>query len=305
MARATRRERDVARATYQRHLTTQRVTDRELSRVLKDAADEATEMIRRTTGRGIGAQIRRAQYMASRDALRRTMSDLWNGVENATVRGLTRAAAEGAEGQAAYARMLAEATRQEQIPAHHLRRMMGSAAETSGERVQSRLINDIDLSPNVYRNRELSMGRVDRVVNNAIATNQSAREIASGVRGLIRPDVRGGISYAAKRLGRTELNNAFHTTTVRHAQSIPFVDGMEWVLSWSHPREDICDDLAEDDPDNLGTGVYLPDNVPFKPHPQCLCHTANVMMQQENFDDALLGGMFDNWLMENGEPPMT
>lgn len=302
MAEPTAEERRIARENYQQHLRTQRVANKDLNRVLRDAADDAARQVERTTGRGIGAQIRRAQYMASRDALRRTAEDLFSSVESITQRGLERASAEAVQQQTRFTAFLAEVSRQEQIPVENLRRMLTDAAETAGERVRSRLINDIDLSPRVYRNQQLMMGQVDQIVNRSIAQNRSAREIAQAVRGSIRPDTPGGVSYAAKRLGRTEINNAYHTTTVRSAQSMPFVTGMKWTLSASHPRTDTCDDYAEDASDNLGPGVYKSGNVPFKPHPQCLCFVTNVSVKPSQFDRDLLSGRYDGWLMENGMP---
>lgn len=72
-------------------------------------------------------------------------------------------------------------------------------------------------------------------------------------------------SFDAMRLARTEIAAAFGRTTVLSAQLNPFVEKVDWKLSASHPKIDICDELA-------AKGPYPPDRVPkFPAHPQCIC----------------------------------
>jgi hypothetical protein len=72
-------------------------------------------------------------------------------------------------------------------------------------------------------------------------------------------------NYAARRLARTEITAALGRSTINYAQVNPFIDLVEWRLSGSHPRIDICDEYA-------AKGPYLPANVPpYPPHPHCLC----------------------------------
>lgn len=141
------------------------------------------------------------------------------------------------------------------------------------------------LSERVYRNIQLSQGLVDRTITNALLAGKSAREMAVEVASLIRPDVKGGISYAALRLGRTELNNAFHATTIEHHGNLPWVNKMEWHLSRSHPKPDACDNLV---------GMYKPENVPGKPHPQCFCHVTPVTISEDQFVKRFKRGDFDS-----------
>lgn len=275
------------------HLRQLRGFDGELNSILRDAATHAARMTHQLAGEpGIGAQVRAAQYAQSRAALIDINNSIWDKVEGKTIKGMDQASKIASD-------ML-----------NRVNRMLGSAIETPGiradfiansyqriEHLRSRMILNIDLAPSVYRNKQLTMGWVDRVVNRGILTSKSAAEIAKDVRDLIRPDVHGGVSYAAKRLGRTELNNAFHETTKRAAVGQPWVEGMQWQLSGSHPRPDICNEYAEANPANLGAGIYPTREVPSKPHPQCLCYITAVTVPQDKFLDDLFAGKYDYALL--------
>lgn len=291
---------DVSRGAYVKHLQTIRVTDRQIATILKDAAQEAERIVAQTLGNpaNVSQAVRRSQYASSLQALRDAQGELWGSVTRATREGMGRAALLAEEAHMEMLSILGRAVDADE--AAMLMNSMNGAARAAAGDVRSRLLNNIPLSDKVYRTQQLSQGWVDKAVNRGIATQKSAREIARDVRGMIRPDVRGGVSYAANRLARTEISDAFHATDVRQAQSLPWIDGMKWEVSGSHPRPDICDDLAEDDSDGLGSGVYRPPNVPNKPHPQCLCHLITVTVQPEDFNAALMSGAYDDWLMSQG-----
>lgn len=117
---------------------------------------------------------------------------------------------------------------------------------------------------------------------------------------MVDPSTPGGVSYAAKRLARTELNNAFHTTQQASAEVNPFVVGLRWNLSMSHKKPDRCDELAAGHSPGKTSGVYLPSDLPRKPHPQCLCYTTNEMMDEDEFLDLVsnpdyLDGLVDEY----------
>jgi hypothetical protein len=148
----------------------------------------------------------------------------------------------------------------------------------------------LELSSAVYRNEALSNKAVQRIVQQGIIRGFSAKEIARDVAYLIKPGTPGGVSYAAMRLGRTELNNAFHARQVAEAER-PWVNGVKWNRSKSHPKHDICDTYAEHDA-GLGKGVWEKGTVPDKPHPHCFCYmTYDVMDEQEALQLILSGGL--------------
>lgn len=285
-------EKAIANRWWRRHLKDQRLFDGHLNTILKDAARHAGKMAEEGVGDpGLGILVRRTQYAESRRALINVQRDLWGSVSTQTTAGVAQAAGRGESlWEEVNARLGST------INSTSIRRQFERSAANAVDNIRSRYINDISLSPSVYRNAQLAQGLVDRAVNRGILTNASSREIARDVRDLIRPDVRGGISYAAKRLGRTELNNAFHETSRRSAAAQPWVEGMKWYLSGSHPRPDECNDYADQNNYGMGNGVYPSALVPGKPHPQCLCYIAPVTQSDKEFLDKLLGGEYDSFL---------
>ena len=122
------------------------------------------------------------------------------------------------------------------------------------------------LSKKVIDTTKIINGQLDRFIETALVTNMDVDQFARGVRGFIRPDVPGGASYAALRLARNEIANAFHATQIVHAQQQPFITGCRWELSGSHSKSKsdcMCPVYAGK--------IYPPDQVPNRPHPGCLC----------------------------------
>ena len=147
------------------------------------------------------------------------------------------------------------------------------------------------LSRRVYKSRSLSNGYVERIIRSALARNASAKDIASAVRSHIIPTTPGGVSYAAMRLGRTELNNAFHATSIALMDDRPWIDQAQWNLSKRHDEKTNCkcEQYAEQ--------KYFPvDKIPRKPHPQCRCITTPVLIDMESFTRNLQIGMYDRYV---------
>lgn len=149
-----------------------------------------------------------------------------------------------------------------------------------------------NLSQRVYRSQALSQQWVRRDVTSGIARGESAKEIAKVVRKHIRPNTPGGVSYAALRLARTELNNAFHATAITFSQDRPWIKGMQWHLSAVHQhdggRVEICESYANQ--------IFDVDNVPAKPHPQCRCFVAPVLEPVDVFIRNLTAGQYRDWI---------
>lgn len=168
------------------------------------------------------------------------------------------------------------------------KRQMEKQAQNSIRTYLAREQHGMTLSERVYKNGQVASGRIDRLIGNGILRGASAREIARDVAGLINPNTPGGVSYAAMRLGRTELNNSFHQASNDTYAANPFIGEVDWALSTSHPRADDCDGLASD-------GPYRPGDVPDKPHPQCLCYTTPVVMAKSEFVRRFKSGEFNEW----------
>lgn len=146
-------------------------------------------------------------------------------------------------------------------------------------------MSNYELSKTVWRSNSFNNRRIDRIIQQHLASGSDARTLASAVRELVDPDVRGGVSYAANRLARTEINNAFHATSVREYVEDDIVEYVEWNLSGSHKKPDICDDYAfHQHVDGQPGGYWLPKEVPAKPHPHCLCYITPVVSDEELID---------------------
>jgi len=286
----------IARRTWLAHINDQASFNRELSKILANAAKQGEQIILNTLGDGIGAQVRRAQYQIAVAQLNQLSATMWGQITPSMERAIARTTQTAVDGLMLIDQVLARSLTNVAVRDAFL-----AAGRNGADNVRSRLLNNINLSPQVYRTEALSNQWVAREVNRGIALNQSSKEIARSVRRFIRPDVPGGVSYAAQRLGRTELNNAFHTTTVRAAADQPWVTGFLWHTSGSHPKPDECDQFASEDHDKLGKGVFAANNVPGKPHPQCLCYITTISVDEEEFIDSMVKGKYDKFMTGNEE----
>lgn len=278
-----------------RYVRVQRTIDRELAKDLKDAADEAERMILALSKKNTtGAAIRRAQLSGTLKQLRKLQNELWGSVSKATELGMMRAAEAAAEGEIVINRVLFDAAGVVMADFDEAMRIQASEGVSN---LLSRGANDIKLSSQVYKTQALAKKQVDKAINRALLLNFSAKELAATVKHLINPNTPGGTSYAAMRLARTEINNAFHTSQINLRKGDPWTEGFKWHLSGSHPRPDECNDYANGVHEKDGEpGVYSVDDVPGKPHPQCLCWLETVVISTDDFIDAMSKGRFDSFI---------
>lgn len=263
------------------YLGVQRRVDRELSVVLARAARDAERRIiaLELGPAGIGARVRQAQLLGVLRAIRELQEQLWlEGIGPAISRNLREAqfaAIRAAEfmDDVLFASLPPE---QAEVLRQSVRRQAEAGLITEAQR------RTVELSPRVWRNADLASGAIERTIRAGIIQGLSARELSKTVRDFIHPNVRGGVSYAAMRLARTELNNAFHERQINSAQK-PWVTGVRWNLSGSHPRADRCDELANEDAHDLGSGIFPKTEVPNKPHPHCLCFMTYEMVDEDVF----------------------
>lgn len=139
--------------------------------------------------------------------------------------------------------------------------------------------NGYRLSDRIWRTSIDVRSRVDRLLDVEIARGTSAVRMADLLEPFLTPGALQGRtqtpygtegSYAARRLARTEITAAAGRATVNAATANPFVGHMQWRLSSSHPKIDICDQHASGGPN--GDGIYPLGEVPtYPPHPHCLC----------------------------------
>jgi hypothetical protein len=228
--------------------------------------------------------LTRAQLRAQRAAIKAQLRELFKGaIKDIIAAGQKAAAADAVKVLAEYEKELLEKLGS----ASYYDDIVRAEAQRAASGVNSLMARWTSsyrpLSSRVYRAGVIGNGAIDRAINVALVRNLSAAEFAASIRALISPKVPGGVSYAALRTARTEINNAAHAATQQRYKDSKIVDAVDWHLSTSHPEGDECDGLAAD-------GPYDIDNVPSKPHPQCLCYTTPSLPSRKEFLERLLRG---------------
>ena len=173
------------------------------------------------------------------------------------------------------------------------KRLYDGAVITAQRTVETMLarigLSKVPLSERIYKTKVWMNGRLDRLIAQTMASGLNAQRFAKVARDWFAPSVPGGTRYAAYRLARTEINNAFHATSISYAQGKPWVSQMDWNLSKSHPAPDKCDEYAALSPWNVT-------EVPRKPHPQCMCYVTEVTPDEDDWIDRFVAGEFDDYL---------
>lgn len=278
-----------------RYLGVQEKYDAIIATSLLDAAEAAEKgILERVGDERIGSSVRRLQLRNAHRAIRATIERLF-----------VELAASIREGQSAAAVAALEAGW------HDDRKILGllfkgrkdrgrwedSMRQTASRNVQAMMTRILEterpLSERVYHTQALANGSVSKIINSALATGSSPQELAKAVKSSIRPDTPGGVGYAAKRLARTEINNAFHAQAINDVREKPWVNSVKWNLSKVHVPNpgDKCE---------LWNGrVFLPDEVPAKPHPQCMCYTTPELDDWDHVEANILAGVYDDYIDRN------
>lgn len=271
------------------HRTVQVITftDNEVKRIAQKASQEAARVM---------ADLDPKSPRYAQLAMAKVNVEMWGNIADATKVGIGDAVWNATEMQALFDEKMFGAAG---ISQQYWRASMIAQAQEGVNSLISRKENGINLSQKVYKNSALSKGKIDDIINNGLLLGKSQREIAKDVVGFINPNVPGGASSAAMRLARTEVNNAFHRTSIRNYQKTPWVEKVKWNLSGSHPRPDECNEYAESvHHKGWGAGEYRPDEVPEKPHPNCLCYVEPVTMDLEKFAKNFKAGKYDDHISE-------
>lgn len=270
------------------------LTERELREILNDGAEEAERTIPKLMERaGIGARATGAQISLVLREIRAMQAALWGDMGPEFAAGVARAAEYAAGGEDV---LFGYASRELGTrAANTLRDSFIARAKQGIDAILAKAKNGIPLSLQVYRTQALATGLVTRRVNAGLLLGYSAKKIAGMVRDLIRPDVAGGVSYAAFRLARTEINHAYQTAQEARYADEPWSTGMQWHLSGSHPKPDECDVFATQDEHGLGAGVYPFGQVPTE-HPNGLCYRTAVQVSEDDFIEGFLAGEYDEYL---------
>ncbi len=217
----------------------------ELRRILEQAASEIQQELSEQADSGIGEALQRAQAEAIAKAVKQHLKGDWDSISS--VLSEARKLAAMASVEAFYdqigdplGKLLGKDGAESLVSAESVR-----AANTINT-VMARLSDSRrSLSQQVWKSQAMANGWLDSKINQALARGWDAKRLAKEVVSFVDPNTPGGASYAAMRLARTEINNAFHSQTIEQMRKSGVVEYVKWNLSRSHPDRDICDDLAE------------------------------------------------------------
>ena len=277
------------------YITVQEAADRKIDAALRQARDEAEREIRRLAGKdGVGASVRRSQLVGTRGAITRILARLFQSIRSTIEEAQVEAARAAREATVEWERELLEIIEPDPTRRANLAEALTQTAERGvGTMITRILKTDMPLSKRVYGTQNRTIAKVKHIVNDSLARGDSAADLAKKVRDFITPTTPGGVNFAAKRLARTEINNAFHAQAIQDAEDRPWVREMQWHLSKTHtPRPgDACEIYAK-------RGRFPIDAVPRKPHPQCMCFVTAIQPSLEVFAADVANGKYDSWLQE-------
>lgn len=269
---------------FQPYRKVQARAERDLIRVLEQTARAIQKRIN-SLPMGVGGQVRAAQLRLTLSAIKRMQRSMWTrSIRPTVVKGVQDAEAAAESAIEAMTRV-AYAGLPDAV-AESLVRGLRAAAESGLKSDAAR--KKRELSERVYRQRALHDGKIEDLIREGLIANLSAKELSQTVYKYVSPTTPGGASYAAMRLARTEINNAFHERQLQ-GSTRPGVKAVKWNLSGSHKVPDKCNQYA----DHGGNGHWAVGNVPDKPHPQCFCYLTYITQSPEQFRRALASGDLD------------
>lgn len=274
-----------------KYLTIQNGADKRIESMLRGSISDIDQRLIALRGQeNISSKVERTRLVSIKAEIQRSLSLLWLGMRSEVQSNQARAAAAALQNSYDWDETILRAVFPNSDVRDDMRNYLEFNVSRNVELAVRRISGEVrPLSARVYGAQQLSNGWVDRTIKNAIARGASWKDLADDVRGSIKPTVPGGVAYAAKRLGRTELNNAYHAMSAEYTRDKPWVTGIDWHLSKSHPAPDICNTLAAGSP-------YPQDAVPPKGHPQCLCYISPALPSVEDFVAGYRAGLYDDYL---------
>ena len=275
-----------------RYLSVERSFIDKLKKVLTEAASNIDENFGDLVNDNVSTKVARVRIALAHKEIRRQMRDIFGTTEN-----LIRNHQQDAAVAAVNASLYDERGILSWLFPNSVDRLQyaDSLRQTARRNIEATIVRTLftekPLSARVYKTQALADGLVGRTVNNALARGDSAKNLAKEVRALIDPNTPGGVSYAAMRLGRTEINNAFHAQSIMDSQEKPWVQEMRWYLSKRHEKDpgDECEIYA-------ATGLFRKEEVPEKPHPNCRCYVTPELPDYDEFEKSLISGHYDPYL---------
>ena len=188
------------------------------------------------------------------------------------------------------------------ITTSNIKKIYFRVNEKAVEAIWNRTENGLYLSDRIWSKSQKYRKNMTDIIQSAVAEGQDCVKTARALEEYVLKGkktlaseypsmmtrignrVPGNVSYEALRLARTEMTAAYGEATLSAAKISPSCSGIKYILSASHPKPDICDDITGTDKRGLGIGVYPTDGAPLYPfHPCCLCIVTTVNERPEDF----------------------
>lgn len=288
-------------------------SDQQIVAMLADAAAGVQADIARIVSKHsltMSDQIRRQQMLIVRQSLLQHQSSVLRGVGKVVEARRLDASARAIQLGDAMDAYVLDRLGQNALAREVLVNLKYGLARTTEVALARMGLSYTELAQRIY-NTDVWLGsRIDQRITAMLAQGLSAKEFAREAQNWFNPHTPGGVRYAALRLARSEINNAFHAVAVQQVQDKPWVHAMKWHLSGSHPKADICDEYANEDKFDLGAGIWPKGEVPRKPHPHCYCYVTGVQVDEDEFLANLTNGNYNKWISErraiaNGQQPVV
>lgn len=288
---------DPKKVWLNRLLLVDRKYNAEVTKALAIAAEDIQEAVHELYAKpGIGYEVRRAQLTGVSGVISLGLRTLFRGTTSDIIhRGNAEAATEAIKAN----NIWDDEVLRKIIPDGGTRKAFKYSLESSASKNIDATVtritkSKIPLSRRIYRAEAISRGQIDRIVNSGLAKGDGADEIAKKAKDFISPRVPGGAAYSARRLARTEINNAFHSQSIAAISERPWIAEANWRLSGSHTPKigDKCEHYAR-------VGRYPVSSIPLKPHPNCLCYITPVVPEIDFILSQFYNGMYDQWLRDN------
>lgn len=272
--------------------------DRAINRALREAALDAEEATRGIAAKeGIGAAVRRAQLVGSRGAIGKIITQLFGEVHGIIKTGQSEAADAAIQAGMEWDHVILSAIESNPKKRKLLERSLQATADRNVQSMITRILKtEWTLSQSVISARSITQGQMNRLINSSLARGDSADDMAKKVKQFVDPSTPGGAAYAARRIGRTEINNAYHAQSIQQNEEKPWVADFEWHLSKSHNPHpgDACERYARQK-------IFPKDGVPKKPHPQCMCYIVPTVERLDVTIARARSGEFDSWFRSIAE----
>ena len=154
---------------------------------------------------------------------------------------------------------------------------------------QARKDKGLNLSTKLWKQADIYKESLEATISTAIEKGMSASTLSKRISRYLKdwPSLQADYQeryakatrchdceYNSIRLARNEISMAYRTAEQLRWQKFDFILGYKIKLSDSHPRYDICDDLAGDYPKDFKFRSW---------HPNCLCYTVPIVMSEEEY----------------------